>query len=104
MNYAIGKKSKGMWDRCGLEYPYMQLRKEWNNLKVCPECFEIKHPQLEPRQKKVDPEALFDARSDNDVETSDFAVYTNYKEGIIGTSLTSFEVTASVGTVTVSTP
>ena len=64
MNYAIGKKSKGMCDRCGFEYPYTSLQKEWNNLKVCPDCFEPKHPQLEPPPPPFEPEALFDPRPD----------------------------------------
>tara|TARA_R100000951_G_scaffold114161_3_gene117829 strand:- start:4738 stop:5040 length:303 start_codon:yes stop_codon:yes gene_type:complete len=64
MKYASGKYSKGICDRCGFEYPYGSLQKEWNNLKVCPECFETKHPQLEPPPPPFEPEALYDPRPD----------------------------------------
>ena len=101
MSYAIGIRSFGQCDRCGFRVKYLNLRKEWNGLKVCPDCYETKHPQLEPHQTGADPDALFEARPDTVVETTDFVVYTNIKDGIIGTSLTAFEVTASVGTVTV---
>ena len=32
--------------------------------KVCPECFETKHPQLEPPPPPFEPEALYDPRPD----------------------------------------
>ena len=58
MSYAIGIHSYGQCDRCGFRYKYLQLRKEWNGLKVCPECFETKHPQLDPGYHAADAEAL----------------------------------------------
>jgi|TARA_R110001583_G_scaffold190440_1_gene354707 ribosome-binding protein aMBF1 (putative translation factor) len=62
MTYAVGKKSLGLCDRCGQQYPYLSLRKEWTNLKVCPECFETKQPQLEPTPPASEPQALYDPR------------------------------------------
>ena len=53
--FATGKKSKALCDRCGFKYPYLSLKTEWNGLRVCPECFEVKHPQLTPK-------SVFDAQ------------------------------------------
>ena len=49
MAYASAKFAKALCDRCGFEYKLLDLKKEWNNLKTCPDCFETKHPQLEPK-------------------------------------------------------
>lgn len=42
-------KWPGTWaticDRCGFRFPSDQLLKEWDNLMVCDECFETRHPQ-----------------------------------------------------------
>ena len=62
MAFASGTFSKAVCDRCGQEYKYQQLQKEWNGLFVCPECFEPKHPQLDPPYHAPDPEALKDPR------------------------------------------
>ena len=62
--YASGKYSLALCDRCGQRYQYLVLRKEWTGFKVCPECYEPKHPQLEPRRRVSDPQALKDARPD----------------------------------------
>jgi len=35
---------------------------EWTGFKVCSECFEPKHPQLDPPHHTSDPEALRQAR------------------------------------------
>ena len=64
MAYALGKYSYGICDRCGFRYPYLDLREEWNNFKVCPECYEPKARQLEPTQTGADAEALFQPRPD----------------------------------------
>lgn len=47
--YATGRKALAICDRCGWEYPYAELRPEWNALRVCPTCWDPKHPQLTPR-------------------------------------------------------
>ena len=93
MKYATGRKSLAICDRCGQRYRYLKLRKEWTGLKTCPDCFEPKHPQLEPSSPRID------VKEDN----RPFTVYTNVGLGLIGTKLTSFQATGSVGTVTVST-
>ena len=62
MAYATGKYAIAQCDRCSFEYPLNQLKKEWNGLKTCPECWEPKHPQLEPLPHVMDPEALYEPR------------------------------------------
>lgn len=32
-------------DRCGIDYRQSQMKKEWNGLIVCDECWEPRHPQ-----------------------------------------------------------
>ena len=64
MKFARGTYALGICDRCGQQYDYVELRKEWNNLKVCPECFETKHPQLEPITVQFEPQALHEPRTD----------------------------------------
>lgn len=58
MTFASGKFAKGLCDRCGQEYKLLQLQQEWNGLYVCPECYEPKAPQIEPRYHAADPQAL----------------------------------------------
>ncbi len=62
MAFASGRFSRAVCDRCGQEYKYQQLKKEWNGLFVCPECYEPKHPQLDPPYHPPDPEAIQDPR------------------------------------------
>ena len=59
--YASGAKSLAICDRCGLQYPYQTLQMEWTGLKVCEECWESKHPQLEPRAA-ADAQAIWQPR------------------------------------------
>jgi len=101
MSYALGKYSQAICDRCGFRYSYLSLKEEWNNFKVCSECFEPKAPQLEPTRTGSDAEALFQPRTDVKEDKNRFIVYTNAGLGIIGAELTTFEATGSVGTVTV---
>lgn len=62
--FASGKNAYGISDRSGQRYKLNSMRKEWTGMLVGPDEFETKHPQLEPRRKVVDPEALKDARPD----------------------------------------
>ena len=64
MKFATGQYALALCDRCGQQYDYISLREEWNGLRVCPECFEQKHPQLEPRSVPFEPEALRNPRPD----------------------------------------
>ena len=101
-NYASGKYAYGISDRSGFRYLLKDMRREWNGLLVGPDEYEPKHPQLEPIRYVTDAEALKNPRPDTDEDNDSFIVYTNTGLGIIGTELETFEVTASVGTVTVS--
>jgi len=66
--FAKGKRSKAISDRSGFEVPYTQLKTTWNNLRVEPEEFEVKHPRLTPPKNIIDSTALFDPRPNNDPE------------------------------------
>ena len=101
--YASGKKAWGYSDRSGFRYRLREMKKEWNGLKVGPDEYEPKHPQLKPSRPGPDPTALYDPRPNQDVDKKAFIVYTNIGDGIIGQTLTSFRATSSLGTVTVST-
>ena len=54
-----------------------------------------------PKPSPTDPEAIRDARVENSDTNNFFTLYTNVGDGKLGTSLTSFELTASIGTVTI---
>ena len=61
MAFAIGKFAKAVSDRSGLAFPYSEMVKEWNGSLVHYSEFEEKHPQLDPKKHKTDPEALKNA-------------------------------------------
>ena len=94
MRYASGKRSLAICDRCGQRYRYLKLRKEWTGLKTCPDCFEPKHPQLEPIRPGPDPTALYEPRPDSRTEVS--------VENLLG--LNPFLSTASSASITVIEP
>ena len=68
--YASGKKAYGYSDRSGFRYRLRDMRKEWNGLKVGPDEYEAKHPQLEPNYPGPDPTALYEPRPDSRTEVS----------------------------------
>jgi len=72
MTFAVGKYSQAICDRCGYQYDYLDLQKEWNGLLVCPECYEPKHPQLDPPYHAPDSEALKNPRPDAPQATTVF--------------------------------
>lgn len=63
-NFASGKKSKAISDRSGMQFPYKEMRKEWNGSFVHFTEFEQKHPQLEPKTQKGDSQGLQNPRPD----------------------------------------
>ena len=99
MKFATGQYALALCDRCGQQYDYVSLRKEWNGLRVCPECFEQKHPKLEPSPVPFEPEALWHPRPDRKEPTeilvgqNTFPLFTN----------TSIQGISSVGKVEVTT-
>ena len=61
---ARGKYSKAISDRSGMEFPYIEMVKEWTGAFVHRSEFEAKHPQLESRSVGTDEPGLRDARPD----------------------------------------
>jgi NAD-dependent SIR2 family protein deacetylase len=112
MVYALGKFARGLCDRCSFEYKLSELREEWNGAKVCPDCYEPKHPQLEPLTATADPEALYKPRPNNDHEEGEgfvVVVQSNIfrpdylNTSTLPTNFTVSEMTANVGEVTIVT-
>ena len=112
MAYATGKFARALCDRCGFEYKLLELREEWNGLKVCKECYEPKHPQLEPLTATADPEALYKPRPNNDNEVGEgFVVVTNndifryntLNPSTLGSNFVVDGMTSAVGEVTIQT-
>lgn len=63
--YSSGEHATAICDRCGFMVPYTDIRPEWTGLRVCSECWEPKHPQLEPTRKDLtDPKPLRHPRPD----------------------------------------
>jgi hypothetical protein len=82
------------------------MKKTWDGLLVGPDQWSPKHPQIQRKPTPIDPQALKDARPDPSSDGNDnnfFIVYTNVGDGKLGTSLQTFGLTCSVGTVEVTT-
>ena len=92
-NFASGKKSKAISDRSGMQFPYKEMRKEWNGSFVHFTEFEQKHPQLEPKTQKGDSQGLQNPRPDR-VEPAVAALLKNNP----------FSITSGSQTITVSEP
>jgi len=71
--YANGAYSQAICDRCGMQYDYTTLRKEWTGFRTCIECWEPKHPQLDPTYPPPEPQALYEPRPDR-IEPMDVPV------------------------------
>lgn len=76
--YASGKNSKAICDISGFELSYKDLRTTWKGLRVSPEEFDIKQPQLTPVKNIKVTTGLFKSRPDNDAESVIFKVGYNY--------------------------
>ena len=103
MAFASNKNAYGICDLTGFRYKHKDLRKTWDGLLVGKDQWDAKHPRLMPKPSPVDPEAIRDARTESSDTNNFFTLYTNVGDGKLGTSLTSFELTASIGTVTITT-
>lgn len=110
MAYASGRYSLAICDRCGFRYKYTKLRKEWTGFRVCSECYEPKHPQLDPPRHLVDPQALKNPRPSvpasrvagaGVVRTIDPNRMITVTGDSIGSAFDGIKATISVGTVTV---
>ena len=98
--YASGKKAWGFSDRSGFRYRLSEMVVEWNGMKVGPDEYEPKHPQLIQTRTGADPEALFEPRPRND------KIPTTIKLPVFNLDTLVFEETplarGSVGTVSFS--
>ena len=85
--FAKGKKSRGICDRCGWEYPYLKLRKEMGTqLTVCSECHDgaydrVLHPQNYAPRDLTDNIALRNPRPDTETEVQGIFVYGETSNG-----------------------
>jgi hypothetical protein len=60
--FASGKFAIALCDQCGQRFKLLELTKDWRGFKVCNECYEPKHPQLEPKRNITEPQALHQPR------------------------------------------
>tara|TARA_B100002019_G_scaffold233984_1_gene208088 strand:+ start:12885 stop:13532 length:648 start_codon:yes stop_codon:yes gene_type:complete len=63
-NFASGKFAYGISDRSGQRYKLNEMKREWTGMLVGPDEYDPKQPQLEPRRKAIDPQALQNPRPD----------------------------------------
>ena len=112
MAFASGKYAIAICDRCGFQYKYTELKEEWTGFRVWNECFEPKHPQLEPPRHVSDPEGLRFARPNRSastvagegvVRTIDANQMMSITGDPIGSAFSIDGATGSIGTVTVVT-
>jgi len=118
MPYARGKYAKAISDRSGMEFPYQEMVKEWNGSFVHKSEFEPKHPQIKKRHTRADAIALANVRPMHPDTQKDFVLYISNgffsetkdtgitggasmtpssSDNILGTKLTSFELTSTIG-------
>tara|TARA_R100001086_G_scaffold244093_1_gene173463 strand:+ start:114 stop:416 length:303 start_codon:yes stop_codon:yes gene_type:complete len=97
--FANGKFAYGISDRSGFRYKLNEMRREWTGMLVGPDEYEPKQPQLEPRVKAVDPQALQNPRPDI-TDALEIRVGVPLVEGPVFKPTASF---GQVGTVTVTT-
>jgi hypothetical protein len=62
--FAKGKRSLAISDRSGMQFPYLEMVKEWNGSLVHFSEYEAKQPQLELRSQGGDAQALQFPRAD----------------------------------------
>jgi hypothetical protein len=101
ISFASNKNAYGICDISGFRYRLKDMRKTWDGLLVGPDQYDPKHPQLQPRHKPADPEALRDPRPNTDFEVGQGKVVTT--EDPIGTMIIGNKLTASIGNVTITT-
>ena len=75
--YAKGKKSYAISDRGGQRVRYTQLKTTWDGLRVAPDEWEPKHPQLTPAKNVIDAQQLFQPRSTAQSQ-EDVVIYVGY--------------------------
>jgi hypothetical protein len=103
MAFASGKRAYGICDITGFRYKLKDMKKTWDGLLVGPDQFDPKHPQLMPRPVPLDPQAIKNARPEKTTDNNFFVVYTNVGDGKLGSQITTFNISANIGSVTVTT-
>ena len=96
MAFAQAKYAYGLCDQCGQKYKLKRLKKQWDGIKSCPQCFDTKHPQLQPKNRPADPEALRDPRPNTDIEVFSGKVIS---DDVIGSNLNGFRIVSNLGSV-----
>ncbi len=110
MAYASGKYAYFICDTCGFRYPYKSAKGNWENFRTCEECYEPKHPQLDPPNISADAEVLWKPRPEVPLPQSQLGVIitTNagsgmtFKSDPVGTAFDGLGATSDLGNVTVS--
>jgi len=74
--YASGKFAIALCDQCGQRYKLLALIKDWKGFKVCIECYEPKHPQLEPKRTINEPQALYQPRPESRLAVTVYVGFT----------------------------
>tara|TARA_S200002703_G_scaffold132982_1_gene120989 strand:- start:29 stop:334 length:306 start_codon:yes stop_codon:yes gene_type:complete len=95
--FASGKFAYGISDRSGFRYKLNDMKREWTGMLVGSDEFETKQPQLEPRRKVSDPQALKDARPDREEPLTVFVGVPT----VAGPAFRPVLANGQVGTVTV---
>ena len=103
MAFASQKNAYGICDITGFRYKLKDMKKTWDGLLVGPDQWSAKHPQLSPKTVPADPQGIKNARPDTNDDNNVFLVYSNFGDGKLGSVLETFEVTSSIGTVTITT-
>tara|TARA_R100000234_G_scaffold85826_1_gene54759 strand:- start:2906 stop:3244 length:339 start_codon:yes stop_codon:yes gene_type:complete len=112
MAYARASRALGECDRCGFTYKLKDLRYEIedkvrNGLRVCEDCFDVDHPQLQIGEVDAsDPQSLFDSRIDKgESESTTYFSFNPIGGGldVFGSSTMGLKMVGSVGKLTVST-
>ena len=112
MAYASGKYAQFICDTCGWAFPYKTAKMTWQGNRVCGECYEPKHPQLDPPSIGADAEALWKPRPEVPMPQSQLGLVTttdpsaagmSFTDDPIGSKFEGEEGTGAVGDLTVST-
>ena len=101
MAIASGKTLPRIVVLTGFRYKLRDMKMTWDGLLVGPDQWSPKHPQLDRKPYPADSQAIKNARPDTSDDNNKFMVYTNVQDGILGTVLTTYEISCSVGEVTI---
>ena len=106
-NFSKGKHAQFISDRSGMAFPYKEMVREWNGSRVHISEFEPKQPQLGPFRTVSDPQALKDARPEQNLAEIDAIEYgfdpVGYRGDALGLTGNRLKAEGSVGEVTVTT-